>query len=270
MLFTIIKTILLFLGVLYALLYFYQEKLLFHPQPLGAGMREDILKKIPGVQEISLTTPDGIKLHGWFYKPAALKKAPLVIYCGGNAEEVSSWLYQRNYFGDWAWAFINYRGYGLSEGQPGQKNFFSDALFIYDTFKKNPDILPDKIAVMGRSLGTGVAVYLAANRPVQGVILVSPYDSIVRLAQSKFPVAPISLLIKHPFESISYAPSIKAPLMTFIADEDTIVPPEHSMRLLEVWGGPKQYVKLRGRDHNTIIEDPQFWPDIHSFLKSLN
>jgi hypothetical protein len=95
---------------------------------------------------------------------------------------------------------------------------------------------------MGRSIGTGVATHLATNRKVDGVILVTPYDSITSVAQENYPLLPIKLIAKYRFDSLSRAPSIKASMISLVASEDTIVPPWHAKALFEKWSGPKKEI----------------------------
>ena len=122
---------------------------------------------------------------------------------------------------------------------------------------------------MGRSLGTGVAVYLAQNRAVEGVILVTPYDSLTSVSQEKFPFLPVSFLLKHKFDSGSRAPSIAAPLLALAAKDDTIIPPLHAKRLVEKWGGPRTLEVLEGVDHNSVDSNPVYWETIRTFLSRM-
>ena len=122
---------------------------------------------------------------------------------------------------------------------------------------------------MGRSLGSGIAVYLAQNRPVNGVILVTPFDSLTSVAQEKFPYLPIFLLLRHPFDSLTRAPSIKVPLLALVAGEDEIIPPHHAKRLVDKWGGPHTLKILAGAGHNTIDSNPDYWPSIGNYLSNL-
>src|SRR5690606_12067614 len=118
---------------------------------------------------------------------------PLVIYFGGNAEEVS-WMLEeapRRAPGV-GWLLVDYRGYGSSGGSPSEKALVEDAFRWYDRFAAGR-----KAYVFGRSLGSGVAVQLAARRPVAGVILIAPFDSLVEMGRHYYPVLPVDLLLKH-------------------------------------------------------------------------
>ena len=124
-----------------------------------------------------------------------------------------------------------------------------------------------RIVAMGRSLGSGVAVHLAAHRELAGVILVSPYDSVRALAQSIYPWLPVGLLLKHPFDSMSRAGSLAAPLLCLVAENDNVIPPAHSRRLFDAWGGgDKRWLEVRGAGHDDISGDLRYWDEIASFL----
>lgn len=248
------------------LIYFLQERLIFMPQPLT----QDPLKANTGaaVEEVSLVAADGVRLHGWLVKAApAQAAAPLLVYFGGNAEEVSWLVSSAGQYAGWSLLLVNYRGYGRSEGKPGEAELFADALRIYDYAASRAQ--DGRVAVMGRSLGSGVAVYLAAQRPVAGVILVSPYDSVESVAKGIYPFLPISLMLKHRFDSISRAPGIRAALLCLVASADRVIPRPHSERLYAAWGGPKQWREIRPADHDSLAGDPAYWRSIAAFLQSL-
>ncbi len=253
--------------ILYPVMYMFQEKMLFIRTGIDDYFLKIIREKFPQA-EIWLTTPDNVLLHGWFHNPTGITKPPVLIYFGGNAEDISGQLFEIEHLKGWARVFINYRGYGLSQGNPTQENLFNDALTIYDNISRRDDVDSSRIVVMGRSLGTGVAVYLASQRPVRGVILVSPYDSIRNVAQRVYPFAPIELLLKHPFDSAAIAPSVKMPMLALIAAQDSTIPPIHSKHLIEKWGGKVIQKTFGNADHNTIQLADGYWAAVQLFLDS--
>jgi pimeloyl-ACP methyl ester carboxylesterase len=163
---------------------------------------------------------------------------------------------------------VNYRGYGESEGKPGEKELTADALAIHDYASRLPGVNPERIVAMGRSLGSGVAVQLATERLVRGVILVSPYDSLVEVGRRHYPFLPISLLLRHRFDSLSRAPRIEARLLCLVAAEDRVVPVAHSRALFSAWRGPKTWREIPGTDHDSIAGESEYWDSIALFLKS--
>jgi len=111
-----------------------------------------------------------------------------------------------------------------------------------------------------------VAVRLAARRPLAGVILVTPFDSLTAVAQRYYPYLPVKWLLRHRFDSLSLAPGIDVPMLCLIAGRDEVVPPVHAERLYQAWGGPKREVILAGAQHNDADAAPEFWPSIRRFL----
>jgi fermentation-respiration switch protein FrsA (DUF1100 family) len=169
-------------------------------------------------------------------------------------------------FPGWALLAVNYRGYGGSAGKPSERAMFADALSVYDWAAKRADVAPGRIAAIGRSIGSGVAVYLAANRQLCGVVLVTPYDSLRAVAQRHYPYLPVSLLLKHNFDSIGRAPHISTPLLVIAAQRDSIIPPEHAQALFAKWRGPKIWREIEGADHNDLNSDPGYWAEVAGFL----
>ncbi|MDM8564662.1 acetylxylan esterase [Candidatus Halobeggiatoa sp. HSG11] len=258
----IVGTIIAIPLLLYPYLYFIQEKLLFIRQDLSHSVQNYSF-----VEEVQIKTHDNVTLHGWLVKSEP--KAPLLIYFGGNAEEVSGHIMDYKQLAGWSLLLVNYRGYGLSTGSPSEKNLFNDAVLLYDTFANRSDVDSNKIVAFGRSLGTGVAVYLASQRNLQGVVLVSPYDSMKNLAQEYYPYVPVSLLLKHHFDSMSYASVIKAPMLTMIAELDQIITPKHSLRLVKAWGGTVQQKIIKNANHDDISLASQYWETVTYFLDSV-
>jgi len=248
-------------------IWFFQDRLIFFPRPLEPGRREQLLKRAPLVEEVALAAEDGTKLHGWLARPAAPGRAPLVIYFGGNAEEASWILDEPERPADWAWLAVSYRGYGLSQGSPGEAALVSDARRIYDFAKQRADIDPQRIHAFGRSLGSGVAVALAAQRPLAGVILVSPFDSLAAVAKRHYWYLPVDLMLRHRFDSIALAPKLRQPLLCLISERDEIIPPEHAERLFAAWGGAKRKIVLQEAGHNSSDAHPMFWQAVRGFLE---
>lgn len=243
-------------------MWFFQERMLFFPRPLDSRPAPR-----PNVEEVSIVAADGVKLRGWLVKGGA--PAPLVIYFGGNAEEVS-WLAElADRFAGWSLLLVNFRGYGESEGKPGEKQLLEDGLVIHDYATGLPQVDSGRIVAMGRSLGSGVAVHLAARRSLRGVILVSPYDSILEVAKRHYPFLPVSLMLRHRFDSLALASRIEAPLLCLVATEDRIIPAARSRALFEAWRGAKTWHEIPHSDHDSISGEPEYWRSIADFLKAL-
>ena len=245
------------------LMWLFQERLIFFQRPL-----ESRPAPRPTLEEVAIPAADGSKLRGWLVKGGGAP-APLVIYFGGNAEEVS-WLVEvAEKFAGWSLLLVNYRGYGESEGKPSESALFADALAVHDYARNRPDVNPERIVAMGRSLGSGVAVHLAAERTLRGVILVSPYDSLVAVAGRHYPFLPMPLMLRHRFDSLSRAPRIEAPLLCLVADDDKVVPVSHSRTLFDAWRGRKTWRDIPRADHDSIAGESAYWIAIADFLKAL-
>jgi hypothetical protein len=166
------------------------------------------------------------------------------------------------------WLLVDYRGYGASEGTPSESALTADGLQWHDYAKEK--LGSRDIVLFGRSLGSGVAVQIAAARAVAGVILVTPYDSLVEVARHHYPFLPVSWMLKHRFDSAQRAPGIAAPLLCLVAGDDEVIPIVRSKRLYDAWAGPKRWVALPGARHNSTDEAPAFWEAVRDFLEKKN
>ena len=259
-------TVLLIAGV-FAWVYFTQERLIFYPQALDEGTARIFQRSYPDAQPFELETERGVRLRGWLVgNGRARAPRPLVIYFGGNAEEVS-WLGPEwSRVPAWALLLVNYRGYGLSDGRPTEAALYRDALALYDRAAGLTDIDARRVVVLGRSLGTGVATYLASQRPVAGVVLISPYDNLVEVARAVYPFLPVDRFMRYRFDSAARAGRIHAPLLALVAAQDTLILPERSRQLVQAWGGPARLEVLDGVAHGDIQLHPRYWPLIAAFL----
>jgi hypothetical protein len=251
-----------YLGVA-LLVWLAQERLMFYPQPVSGSPAPP-----PGwrVEEVSLRTRDGTLIAGVLLLPPA-ERPPLVIYYGGNAEEVTSFATDAAHtYGNRAVLLVNYRGYGRSQGKPGEKSLVQDALELFDWAARRPDIDAGRIALHGRSLGTGVAVQLAAARPARCILLTSPFASARDVAREVYPWLPVSLLMRHPFDSGRHAPALKMPALVLMGDADTLIPKHHSERLASLWGGPIERAAFAGFGHNDLHVTPRYSATIRAFL----
>lgn len=250
-------------------LYLRQDALLFPTQALNPSRAAQLEHDRPG-SHFALQTGDGVTLHGWLDVPAGTAPRPLLLYFGGNKDEVSNWMLMRDQAQDWAWASLNYRGYGASEGEPSQTALVADAQAVFDALAADPRINPKRIVVIGRSLGSGVAVQLAAKRPLQALILITPYDSMLEVAADKYPWLPVRWMLRHPFNSIALAPTLHLPTQILLAEHDQLIPIAHGSRLAAAWGTPVQPNVLPGANHHDILLHPRFWATVSVFLQGLN
>jgi dipeptidyl aminopeptidase/acylaminoacyl peptidase len=251
-----------YVGVL-ALLWFAQERLLFLPQPLA---RAAIAPPGWTIENVSFAAGDGTRLAGVLLKPPG-EHPSVVMYFGGNAEEITAYAAEAaQSYGRRAVLLVNYRGYGASEGKPGEKALVADAIALYDWIVSRPDVDGSRVCAHGRSLGSGVAVQLAAARRLACIVLAAPYDSLVAVGRSHYPWVPVAAVLRHRFESIARAPALRMPALFLVGTADDIIAPVHSERLRAAWGGPTQFVRLEKRGHNDLSLDPRHDASIRAFL----
>lgn len=206
---------------------------------------------------------DGVTLRGWLLHPDS---KTLLIYYGGNAEELSQSIPDFLAMDDVATLLVNYRGYGLSEGRPNERDLVADAIAIHDQVRDNHE----QVVLVGRSLGSGIATQVAAARDPDAVILITPFDSMLNVARSLYPFLPVSLLLKDRYDSITLAPHITAPALFLIAADDRVIPYERSRALCDAWGGPTTWIEFPNTGHNSLSSHPDFPTALREGVKRFN
>lgn len=239
-------------------LYLRQDSLLFYP--LASDPRALERLEGSGVE----FEREGVMLRGWFIK-APSPDAETIVYYGGNGEEMSRSAAPLTAIGDFNYLLVNYRGYGGSEGRPGEDALKADAIFVLTTMAERGELSLDRTHVIGRSLGSGIAIHVAAEENIRSLILVSPYDSIEAMASSIYPLFPVRLLIRHPFRALDDAPLVGARTLIIKAARDNVIPHERSDRLIEAWPGQPRIATLAGTDHNFIFTS-EFYDLVGEFL----
>jgi len=229
--------------VLCAALFFFQRSLIYFPQPNAVTSADSQLTLSMPDAQVSVITRERVG-------PRAL------IYFGGNAEDVSHNLPEfAEAFPEYAVYLLNYRGFGGSSGSPSEAAIAEDALALFDqVYASHP-----QISLIGRSLGSGVAVRLASQRPVQQLILVTPYNSLEEIAARQYPWVPVKWLLKDRFESGKYAAHIRVPTLLLAASDDEVIPRASTQRLLENF--PQGVAVLRvvpDSGHNSISDRAQY------------
>jgi hypothetical protein len=239
----LIVGIVIFAG-LCAALFIFQRSLIYYPQPRSNREASTLMTLTVGKETVNVST----RPHPG---PDAL------IYFGGNAEDVSQDAPDlADAFPNRALYLLHYPGYGGSSGSPSQQAIFADALALYDqVHAEHPDII-----VIGRSLGTGVAVWIASLRPVVRLVLVTPYDSLGDAAAQQYPYLPVRSLLLDKYESWRYAPKVAAPTRIIVAEDDEVVPRSSSDRLhTRFQQNLVSYIVLPHAGHNTIQDSPNYW-----------
>ncbi len=192
--------------------------------------------------------------------------SPALIYFGGNAEDVGANIEDfTRAFPGLALYLVNYRGYGGSSGRPSEAALAADAVAVCDHVLARHA----EVSVMGRSLGSGVAVRLASERPVERLVLVTPFDSLVNLAKEYFRWLPVRLLLRDRYDAAGRAHRVSAPVLLVIAGDDEIVPTRRSQALAAAFRpGQARVVIAPGVGHNTLDLSPAYLGSVRDFLTS--
>ena len=234
------------------LLFLTQRSMIYYPVPSGAA---------PPATRTPLSV-DGAVLQNWLVRRDGRRA---LLYFGGNAEDVGGNAAPfAAAISDRTLVFANYRGYGGSTGAPSEAALVPDALALFDSLAADHD----DIAVVGRSLGSGVAMQLAARRPVSKLVLVTPFDSLVSVGQAAMPWIPVTLLARDRFDSANVAQALLAPMLLVIATEDDIVRPRHAKKLLAAFSsGTASLIEARGFGHNDLQVWPGYYSQIAQFVR---
>ena len=226
-----------------ALMYFAQRSLMYFPErirtaPAAVGF--------PEAQEVWLDTADGERVIAWHVPPRG--DSPVVIYFHGNGGSIRLRVdrFQRLVAAGVGLLGVSYRGYGGSTGTPTEQGLIEDARAAYAFAVER---YPGRIAVWGESLGTGVAVALASEKPVTHVILDAPYSSTVDVAADLYWFLPVRLLMKDQFRSDLRIKNVQAPVLILHGDGDDIIPMRYGERLLAMVPGEKRMVRFAGGYH---------------------
>lgn len=233
-----------------ALLYFFQRNLLYYPTSKYNHPFTEIQYENEGESLSSIVLNQD--------------NEDALIYFGGNGEAVVANASEfTEAFSAKTVYLVNYRGYGGSGGVPTERGIFSDALALYDELKTKHKL----ISVAGRSLGSGVATYLAANRPVDKIILITPYDSIENVAKANYGIFPVGLLLKDKYNSISRVKDIASQVLVIAADNDRVIPMRHTDALVnEINKDLVQFEIIKNSGHNDISDSDLYYELMRDFL----
>ena len=215
-----------------------QRSFIYHPAP-AADPSGQLVLAVPGAR---------LRVS---HRPHRGERA--LIYFGGNAEDVSlSRAALADLLPDTALYLLHYRGYGGSEGRPSEEALRADARALYAHVAQRHR----RVTVVGRSLGTGPAVHLAATRPVERLVLLVPFDSLLAVARGTMPWLPVDLLLRDRWEAVTEAPQVRCPTLIVAAPSDTVVPFRHAEALQRAFPpGVSELVVARDLEHNTPLAE---------------
>lgn len=249
-----IKVIISLVAVFYIgsaiLLFFFQGKFMYQPS-----------KNHPHSHTTQIFSIEGESLEAIVLNP---NRKHAILYFGGSGESLP---YTTSDFIDvfpfHSMYLINYRGYGGSSGDPSERALFTDALAVYDKLSNDYQT----ISVIGYSLGSGVAMHLAASRELHSVSLVAPYDSMQSVAQEFFPIYPMSIMLREKYDSISKVNQVEEDVLIILAEEDKNIPYELTHRLITAF--PKNQVKIKtieNIDHNSFFDSDDYYSTLGEFI----
>lgn len=248
-----------------------EPQLVFRPRAIDEAQTR-ALAHTRRVEAVDVATADGLVLRGWLKHPehfAPGQRYPLVIVYGGVGQEISEFVTTTHAAAGWGWLTINYRGFGTSEGSPSERTVLDDAKRVYDWAVARPDVDSANIVVLGRSLGTYVAIAVAAARKVRAAILATPFDSAAALGEEHYRV-PLAWLVRSHYNPALMAPMVSAPALFLLAENDQVTPVKNGMALVRLWGGLAKTVLLAGAGHSGLEDRAEFWHSIDDFLAALD
>ena len=244
--------------------YFFQRHLLFFPTPYPGKPSEYGLDSF---EEVNLTATDGTMLNAWLKRPDPGKAT--ILFFQGNGDTLANYPDFFRALGNAGLGVlaVNYRSYGGSEGIPTEENIYSDSEDAFQFLETNGF---KKIIVLGRSLGSGVAVNIATKKNVAGVILLSPYTSIMKRASELYWFLPVRFISNYKFNSLEKISRITVPILLVHGSLDTLLPPSNSNELMAAVTSPKKELKLYSdSDHNNINYN-RLAADILEFANGIN
>jgi pimeloyl-ACP methyl ester carboxylesterase len=234
-------------------LWWQQDRLIF----AGWGFRLVSASGVePGDERLSFVTADGVQLAGALRRARQPSRGLLLAF-SGNAEDAD---WRLRHLGAWIddldIVTFFYRGFGPSGGVPDQAAIVQDAVMVHDRMVER--LQPRRVIAAGFSLGSGVAAQLAKARPLDGTILVTPFDSIAAVAAGRYPWAPVRWLLRHPFRSDEALARLDLPVAVIGADRDRVVPPARTRALIANVARPVLVSWIEGANHVSLYERPEY------------
>ena len=264
---TLIALVLIYIFFLFVI-FIFQRNLLYHPS-VNNYLKDNDLKKPDGIQKVEITTKDQLKLVAWFYKKN-LKTKKTILFFHGNAGSLENRTYKLNSFKNLNvnYLIVAWRGFSGNQGKPYEKGLYEDAESAV-RWLKNEGVLEENIILYGESLGTAVAIEIGQNKKYAGIILESPFTSMVNMGKKYYPFAPVSFLLKDKFESYKKVSKIFFPILIIHGKVDKIVPYEMGRKIYELSNDPKFFYTQEYGDH-MVEYDEKLLSELNNFIKSLN
>ena len=265
---TSILALVCFYVLLVVVLFFFQGNLLYHPS-INNYLKDQEAKEPTGIEKVRITTKDKIDLMGWFYNKN-VENPKIILFFHGNAGSLENRTYKLNHFKDLNLnlLIIAWRGFSGNSGKPNEIGLYEDAESAI-RWLKIKGIEEKNIILYGESLGTGVAVEIAQNKNYAGVILESPFTSMVNMGKKYYPFFPVRFLIKDKFESYKKITNISVPILIMHGKVDKIVPYDMGKKMYELANEPKFFYSQEYGDH-MVDYDEKLLLTLKQFIQSLN
>ena len=246
-------------------LYFYQRNLLYHPNENNYSNDQISVS----IEKVKIKTSDNIDLLGWYHEKD-LKKYKTILYFHGNAGSLENRIHKLNHFSemDVNFLIIAWRGFSGNQGKPSEKGLYEDGRSALNWLIRN-GVKNENIVIYGESLGTGVATHLSQNKNFAGVILETPFTSMIDTAKIFYPYIPVSLLLKDKFDNKSKIKNINVPVLIMHGEDDQIVPFFMGKKMYAIANEPK-YFYFTKHDNHMMEYDENLVKALNSFLQSLN
>lgn len=244
-------TALVVYALMIGLLYVKQRSLLYHPDQT---VPDPVLSGVPEMTALRLPTEDGLELLAWWRAPLEAAAPTLLVlhgnagHIGDRAEKVGEYL-----AAGYGVLLLSYRYNAASGGEPSEANLFTDARAGM-AFLKREAVSSDRVVLYGESLGSGIAVAMAVEFPVAGLVLEAPYSSMPDMAQHHYWYVPSRWLVRDRFDSMSRIGKISAPLLVIHGEADTVIPIKFGRRLFDAAPEPKQAHYLPEARHNNLAD----------------
>ena len=246
-------------------LYIFQRSLLYHP----TENNYDGDRLTVNIEKVKIVTEDNIDLLAWYHNKD-INKFKTILYLHGNAGSLENRIHKINHFKDMNINFLllSWRGFSGNKGEPTEQGLYQDARSAVKWLIKQ-GVFEENIIIYGESLGTGVTSEIAQNKNFAGIILESPFTSMVAAGKSKYPIFPIRLLLKDRYESDKKIKNIKSPILIMHGEKDNIVPFWMGEKMFELANEPK-YSYFSKYDDHMMDYNKELINSIKLFLKSLN
>jgi len=265
---TIILTLVSFYILLLAIMFFFQGNFLYHPS-IDNYLKDQAINEPSEIEKVKITTEDNIDLVAWFYNKN-IEKFKTILFFHGNAGSLENRTYKLNHFKDLNLNFliIAWRGFNGNKGKPSEIGLYEDAKSSIRWLKMK-GIDEKNIILYGESLGAGVAVEIAQNKNYGGVILESPFTSMVNMGKKYYPFFPVRFLLKDKFESHRKIKKVSVPVLVLHGKKDKIVPFAMGKKMYEMANEPKFFYVQEYGDH-MIDYDTKLLMALEKFIQSLN